>query len=153
MIAGLRIRCAVATDVGELARLRALMDIEDGVVEPAGFGEQFARWFERHSHRFTIVVAQSGDRLVGTVWLERVERVPRPGEVDPAALGYVTFAFVESVYRNQGVGTAMLGRLRAAAVEEGCAVLIVWPSERSIPLYRRSGFASPSELLEQRLSD
>ncbi len=29
-------------------------------------------------------------------------------------------------------------------------VLIVWPSERSVPLYRRSGFQSPTELLEAR---
>jgi GNAT superfamily N-acetyltransferase len=127
------------------------MDSEDGIAEPAGFHGQFARWFESHGHRFTIIVAEAGERLVGTVWLERIERVPRPSELDPAALGYVTFTFVESPHRNRGVGAAMLERLRAVAVESACAVLIVWPSERSIPLYQRSGFASAPDLLEQRL--
>lgn len=151
MIAGLQIRDAVASDVGELARLRALMDIEEGVAEPTGFRKEFARWFERHGHRFRICVASSGDRLVGTVWLERVERVPRPAEGRPCALGYVTFTFVERGHRNQGVGAAMLERLRAVALTEGYVALIVWPSDRSIPLYRRSGFASSHELLEHRL--
>ena len=151
-IARLRIRVATAADVEELARLRALMDSEEGVAEPPEFRRHFVRWFDRHGHRFTVFVAELGDRLVGTVWLQRVERVPRPGEIDPSALGYVTFMFVEEMYRNQGVGTAMLDGLLSAARAEGHQVLIVWPSDRSAPLYRRSGFASPAELLECRLT-
>jgi GNAT superfamily N-acetyltransferase len=152
MIADLQLRRAVPTDVNELARLRALMDIEDGVSEPTEFRAKFADWFERHGHKFIVFVAELTDRLVGTVWLERIERVPRPGEVDPAAIGYVTFAFVEKPYRNQGIGAAMLEQLHAAAHADRYEVLIVWPSDRSVPLYRRNDFAPPNELLEYRQS-
>lgn len=151
MTRGASVRIARDDDVAELARLRRLMDAEDGVaVEPA-FDDAFVAWFEAHGRSFTIVVAELDGRLIGTVWLEVVARVPRPSEVDPAPIGYVTFTFVEPEHRNEGVGAAMLARLRDIAIEQRCETLIVWPSERSATLYRRAGFDDPAELLEQVL--
>lgn len=145
------VRVAHDRDVAELARLRRLMDAEEGFEPGLTFDDDFARWFRTHGGAFTIVVAELDNRLIGTVWLELVERVPRPAEVDPAPVGYVTFTFVEPAHRNAGVGTAMLDALRRIAVEQRCETLIVWPSERSVSLYERAGFAPPGALLEQVL--
>ncbi|HUS61963.1 MAG TPA: GNAT family N-acetyltransferase [Acidimicrobiales bacterium] len=148
---GVSIRIADEADVRELARLRVLMDAEDGVEAEPEFEDAFADWFGAHGHSFTIVVAELDDRLIGTVWLELIERVPRPSEVDPAPVGYVTFTFVEPGHRNHGIGAAMLSFLRSTAVDRRCETVIVWPSQRSLPLYRRAGYDPPAELLEQVL--
>ena len=150
---GLTIRTATGVDAEGLARLRAHMDREDGVPGPDGFIEQFCRWFETNGDRFTVAVAEVDHGLVGTMWLQRVERVPRFGEVHAGALGYVTFAFVERDYRNRNIGQAMLDFLRSVAVADGFMSLIVWPSERSEQFYRRSGFQPPELFLEQVLDD
>ena len=102
------IRVATDGDVDQLAEVREEMDAEDGVPVPDGFRELFAEWYREHGSAFTIVVAQAEGRLIGTIWLERVERVPRPSEPRPAAVGYVTFTFVRAEYRNTCVGSGML---------------------------------------------
>src|SRR5262245_49856047 len=94
----------------------------------------------------------SADRVIGTIWLERVERVPRPGEPNPQPIGYVTFTFVESAHRNAGVGAALLAALATYAREHDFETLIVWPSDASVRLYERAGFLPPVELRELRLS-
>nr|WP_246562236.1 hypothetical protein [Kitasatospora kifunensis] len=43
----------------------------------------------------------------------------------------------------------MLDEVTHYAHARGLDTLIVWPSERSAPLYRRCGFEGPAELLEQ----
>jgi GNAT superfamily N-acetyltransferase len=63
----------------------------------------------------------------------------------------VTNFYVVPAHRDRGYGTALLEALRLHARDQGMSVLIVWPSERSAPLYRRAGFGPPVELLEARL--
>lgn len=145
------VRRATPGDLDELVRLRVLMDAEDGVAAESAFPATFRDWYAVYGDRFSIIVAELAGRLVGTVWLERVERVPRPSEVVAAALGYVTFTFVEVEHRNAGVGRRMLEFLRDEATAQRHETLIVWPSEKSVSLYHRAGFRPPNELLEQVL--
>ncbi|MEV6399413.1 GNAT family N-acetyltransferase [Streptomyces sp. NPDC051907] len=73
--------------------------------------------------------------------------MPEPyGDNNP--IGYVTNFFVTPSHRNQGAGSALLEALKEHARSAGLEGLIVWPSERSDPLYRRSGFQPSQELLE-----
>ncbi|GGS12709.1 hypothetical protein Snoj_37860 [Streptomyces nojiriensis] len=60
----------------------------------------------------------------------------------------VTNFFVTPPRRNGGIGSALLEALELHARSAGFDTLVVWPSDRSSPLYRRSGFRSPEELLE-----
>jgi ribosomal protein S18 acetylase RimI-like enzyme len=76
-----------------------------------------------------------------------VEKVPAPGEQSDE-LGYVTNTYVTPAYRNQGLGRALLNALEHYARDQRMDTLIVWPSQRSVSLYRRAGFSSPAELLE-----
>ncbi|MEU6764091.1 GNAT family N-acetyltransferase [Streptomyces sp. NPDC046853] len=61
--------------------------------------------------------------------------------------GYATNFYVTPSQRDQGTGSALLKALKQYARSAGFNTLIVWPSERSSPLWQRSGF-QPAEVLE-----
>ena len=138
-------------DVPELARLRwELYAEQDG--DPT---EPFEAYVERFSRFATSAlaskdwrawVARADDRLVGAMWLHTISRVPVPG-TRAGAIGYLTNVYVSPELRDAGLGTQMLDRTRAWCAEEGFSLVIVWPTERSRPFYRRGGFDRPDEPL------
>jgi GNAT superfamily N-acetyltransferase len=70
--------------------------------------------------------------------------MPRPGSPD-SRWGYVSNMFVLQGFRNRGVGSALLTAAIAAADGRRYARLVLSPSERSIPFYRRAGFIVPDD--------
>ncbi|OKJ05661.1 GNAT family N-acetyltransferase [Kitasatospora sp. CB01950] len=111
--------------------------------------EEAERWLRDRlgGGRWPAWVVEHDGEVCGHVFLHLVERVPEPyADNDP--LGYVTNFYVASPHRNRGAGAALLAAVRRYAEAEGLDTLIVRPSERSAPLYRRSGFRPPEELLE-----
>ena len=153
MITDVDVREADPADAPVLARLRWAFKQEEKAdrsdpVRPVSDAEDWIR--ERlASGRWRAWVVEDDGEVCGHVFLNVVERVPEPYE-DNTPLGYVTNFYVAPEYRNGGFGTALLEALRRHARDSDMEVLIVWPSERSAPLYRRSGFGSPAELLEAR---
>jgi GNAT superfamily N-acetyltransferase len=151
------IREAGPTDVDELARLRWQMTDEDGDALQAfdAFRPRFARAFERFSasRSWTVFVVEDRNergRLIGCLWLKRIERVPRPNR-DAVVMGYVTNVYVEPGARNRGLGTRLLAAARELAERERLAELFVWPSDDAVSLYRRAGYTPSRELLELEL--
>ncbi|POX38077.1 GNAT family N-acetyltransferase [Streptomyces sp. Ru73] len=149
-----RVRRARTADVPELARLRWAFKEEDhdgappATARPVREAEEWIR--ERLAGgRWPAWVAECGGEVCGHVFLHLVERVPEPYE-DNTPVGYVTNFYVVPSRRDRGLGTALLDALRLHARRAGTDVLIVWPSERSAPLYRRAGFRPSPELLEAR---
>jgi GNAT superfamily N-acetyltransferase len=96
-------------------------------------------------------IAEVDGQPGGHMFLCLVEKVPSPfpGSV---ALGYVTNFYVAPQLRNRGVGRALLDGVNRYARGPGLDTLIVWPSERSAPLYRRCGYSRPEELLERPIA-
>jgi len=140
------IRPAVTRDASDLARMRLALYSEHGperepldeyVARFAGFVHDVLA-----SDAWRVWVAELEGRVVGTMWLQLVERVPRPGE-DRGALpiGYLTNVFVEPDLRDGGLGSRMLEEILTWARARGVEELIVWPSERSYPFYERAGFS------------
>lgn len=74
------------------------------------------------------------------------DRMPRPGR-RPGGWGYLGNAFVLATQRNQGIGRLLLDAALAFAADHRFARVVLSPSERSIPFYRRAGFRSADELL------
>ncbi|MEU7497653.1 GNAT family N-acetyltransferase [Streptomyces griseofuscus] len=147
----LRVRPALPSDAPALAELRWAFKRE-GHEAPPDTARPLAeaeRWIRERlgGGRWLAWVAEAGGEIRGHVFLALVERVPEPF-ADNNSLGYVTNFFVEPPYRNQGAGTALLDALTSYARGAKLETLIVWPSERSDPLYRRSGFQPSAELLE-----
>lgn len=151
---GVRIRRAASADAAELARLRWAMTAEEGRAAEAlhDFTRRFVPFAEAaiDGDRWVVVVAETDGGLVGDAWLALVDRVPRPAR-EAVRIGYLTNVYVLPERRDQGVGSAILDAVRGIARDADCEVVIVWPSERSVPLYRRAGFAPPVELLELHL--
>lgn len=134
-------------DVAALARLRRAWGEESG--DPGGedgFDERFAEWFRAESgHRLTWLAHADG-APVGMLNLLEFRRMPRPGR-PPTCWGYVANVFVLAAHRNAGLGSRLVTAAIAEARDRGYARLVLSPSERAEPLYRRFGFRDADELL------
>ncbi|MFG2776221.1 GNAT family N-acetyltransferase [Streptomyces sp. NPDC048350] len=146
------VRSARPTDARALAELRWTFKQGDHEGQPPGHArplEEAEHWIRGRlsdGHWLAWVVETEGE-ICGHVFLCLVERMPEPyGDNNP--VGYVTNFFVMPAQRNKGAGSALLEALKQHSLSAGLEGLIVWPSERSTPLYRRSGFQPPEELLE-----
>jgi GNAT superfamily N-acetyltransferase len=140
---------ATIDDIPELARLRwQLYSEQDGDVAetPDAYRERFAGFARSAltSDEWRTWVARDGDRLVAAMWLLTVPRVPVPGK-RAGAIGYLTNVYVAPEHRNAGLGALLLDRVRSWSREQGFSLVIVWPTERSRPFYRRGDFDRPDE--------
>ena len=142
------IRQATVQDAQALARLRW------------DFSDQTGQRFETFAHEFdvflqqaltssqwTIWVAEDRGKLQANIYIQLVQKVPRPGR--PLAYwGYVTNVYVEPFARNHGIGSQMLRTIRQWAQSQHIEFFVVWPSEESVWFYRRNGFVPNEEILE-----
>jgi GNAT superfamily N-acetyltransferase len=146
------VRPARPADAGPLAALRWAFKHEDHAGRrpaPVGPPAEAVQWIrDRLDHGTWLAwVAESDGEVFGQVFLHLVEKVPEPYG-DNAPLGYVTNFYVTPSRRNGGAGSALLTAVARYARSAPLDTLVVWPSERSEPLYRRHGFRPPEELLE-----
>lgn len=141
------IRRAADGDLAAITWLRREWTREQyGAPGDPGFEERFAGWFAQESSRRVTWVAETGDRLVGMMNLAVFERMPRPGRT-PSRWGYLGNAFVLAAYRNQGIGRQLLNAVLGYAHEKAFARVVLSPTGRAIPFYRRAGFGPAEELL------
>ena len=141
------IRRADYADLGAIVRLRREWTLEqDGEHSDPTFEERFAAWFARESARRITWLAEVDGRPVGMVNLTVFERMPRPGRA-PSRWGYLGNAFVLAGYRNQGIGRQLVQALLGYADQHAFARVVLSPTDRSIPFYRRAGFGPADELL------
>lgn len=71
-------------------------------------------------------------------------RMPRPGRPD-SRWGYVGNMFVREGFRSRGIGSTLLATVVAAADQRAYARLVLSPSERAVPFFRRAGFVVPDD--------
>jgi GNAT superfamily N-acetyltransferase len=91
------------------------------------------------SGQMTVWIAESDGEIIANMFVEQIVKVPKPSKLDDR-FGYVTNVHARETYRNQGIGSELLKRLQAWALEQDMEFLVVWPSERSVPFYQRAGF-------------
>ena len=138
----MEIRVAAGVDAAAIARLRALWL---GGQEP-GFAARMADWLAAEGERRTTWLAILEGEPVGMASLLEYRRMPRPGRPD-SRWGYVGNMFVERDLRGRGIGSALLDAVIAASDERGYVRLVLAPSERALPFYRRAGFDAAGERL------
>jgi len=51
-------------------------------------------------------------------------------------------------YRNKGVGSALIERVKDWCSEQNAEELIVWLSEQSVSFYKRAGFKCKNDVME-----
>lgn len=146
------IRRANAGDVAELARLRWAMTVEmnEATDHPATFTQRFGGFAARAlaGNQWAVFVAERDRALLGMVWVQLVDRVPRPNAT-PATYAYITSVFVEQTERNAGLGRSILDAALAWIAAQDAEMTVLWPSERSGRFYERAGFG-PSDAFTRR---
>jgi GNAT superfamily N-acetyltransferase len=96
-------------------------------------------------------VAESAGRIVGTVWLQLIEKLPNP-VAEAEYHGYISNLYVDPGRRGAGLGSGLLDTCVQFCVHHAVDAILLWPTARSRPLYERHGFAVRQDLFERRLS-
>jgi GNAT superfamily N-acetyltransferase len=144
------IRRATPDDARELAGLR--YEFRTSLRPPAESSESFLQrctaWMQERlaGPSWLCWVAESGGAIVGHVWLDIMEKIPNPGPEDELH-GYITNAYVQDALRNQGIGGRLLEAALTYCREKRVDSVILWPTERSRPLYERHGFAEAENVM------
>jgi GNAT superfamily N-acetyltransferase len=122
-----------------IAQLRSLWT---NVPSDPEFEQRLAEWLAAEEDRRTTWLAWLGSQAVGMASLFEYRRMPRPGRSD-SRWGYLSNMFVCEESRNQGIGSALLAAIIAAADKRDYARLVLSPSEAAVAFYKRAGFAVP----------
>jgi GNAT superfamily N-acetyltransferase len=151
------LRRAVAADARELARLRYRFraELAPAIEEESDFVERCARWMASRLAAGSVWrcwVAERERRIVAQIWVEIFEKLPNPaGERERHA--YLTNFFVAPELRNGGLGRRMLAQAIEWCAGEGVDAVLLRPSDRSRPFYRRAGFDATDEYFSLSLKD
>lgn len=101
------------------------------------------------SNRWFIWIAEVEETIVSHIYLELIDKVPRPGrKTNPFV--YMTNVYTLPVYRGQEIGSHMMRKIKEWSEFNEYEFIIVWPSEWSVNFYERNGFrhcAEPMELI------
>jgi len=146
------IRPATASDAGRLAGLRYVFRSSFGPVREseAEFVGRCKLWMQRQlreGNAWHCWVAQRNGALSGNVWIQIIEKVPNPTE-EPETHAYLTNFYVTEDVRGNGVGSMLLSAALEWCRDRQVHSVILWPTEKSRPLYLRYGFTAPDDLLE-----
>jgi GNAT superfamily N-acetyltransferase len=140
-------------DAAALARLRFAFraDLEAPAEPEAVFLERCLPWMAARlgSGPWRCWVVQVGGELVGSVWLQLLEKLPNP-VAEPEWHGYISSLFVLPEARGRGLGSRLLAAALGECDRWGCDAVLLWPTPRSRSLYLRHGFAVREDLLERR---
>jgi predicted N-acetyltransferase YhbS len=151
MLDGITVRQVSTEDVEALAFLRFRFAEESnrrGDQSLEDFVAHFSAFLREAlaTGRWTSVVADDGGIIVGHAFLEIMDKLPVPGRPN-RRMGYVTNVYVEPRLRNSGVGTEVLRKIIELGQDMRLESIVLWPTPRSVPFYRRAGF-EPTNALE-----
>jgi ribosomal protein S18 acetylase RimI-like enzyme len=94
-------------------------------------------------------IAEDDHRAVGQVWLQIFSKLPNPNG-EGRFHAYLSNLYVRPAARG-GVGTKLLDAALAYAKASGVDRVLLWPSDRSVPLYARRGFRREGGVMELTL--
>ncbi len=110
------------------------------------FESAFDLWWSREHDRRLTWLALRDEQPVGMLNMLVFERMPMPGRLS-SRWGYVANVFTLPAERDRGIGTQLLAACTSYADDEGFVRLVLNPTERSVPLYERAGFAPATDLM------
>jgi RimJ/RimL family protein N-acetyltransferase len=92
-------------------------------------------------------IAEDKDVIISNIYISRIRKVPKPQKLFEE-IGYVTNVHTKAEFRNKGIGTELLKKVKQWALDNKMELLFVWPSERAISFYERQGFSMQNEIME-----
>ena len=145
-----QLRRATANDSTTLAKLRhTFRTISDQDLESeADFIARCSEWMAQRLNQelWRCWVIEKDDEIVGALWLQIIEKIPNP-TAEPEFHAYITNVFVKESLRGAGLGSQLLTEALTFCKNYPVHSIILWPSEKSRPLYERHGFSVKSKLL------
>ncbi|WP_203287921.1 GNAT family N-acetyltransferase [Metabacillus sp. cB07] len=149
----MKLRFAEEKDIDQLIKMRWDVTIEhDESKANSSFPdfEKECRIFLEYAikgDRWMIWVAEENEKLVSHIYIELIEKVPRPGRIT-YPFAFMTNVYTIPEYRNKGIGSRMLSSINQWIKENKCEFVIVWPSDDSIGYYKKNGYAHCVEAME-----
>lgn len=152
----MKVRLAEREDIDQLIRMRWDFSIEHNSEiktvpeEYAVFEAECQAFFNRafDGDKWVFWVAETDGVVVSHIFLERIEKVPRPGRVTRPFL-YMTNVYTKPEFRGKGVGSQLLSAVNEWAEQDKNEFIIVWPSDEGVPFYERNGYTRCVEPLEK----
>ena len=149
------IRPATEADAPRLAELRYEFRAPraPNTESREAFVNRCTEWMRRRlaNDTWRCWVALNGDTVVGHVWLQLIEKIPNP-IAEAEWHGYITNMYVREKERG-GVGGALMDAVLAWCRTREIDYVILWPTERSRPLYARKGFAVTATIMARGFQD
>lgn len=138
-------------DVRRLAGLRWEWRLDRGERPPhpqERFERDFAEWCRSHDgvHRAFLALGSDGSAH-GMAWYGTYDRVPGP-EHWLRRSGAIQSVYVTPSERGGGTGGRLIDAVLDAAAAEGLDRLLLHPTEESVGLYQRHGFAARDRAME-----
>ncbi|HJQ20505.1 MAG TPA: GNAT family N-acetyltransferase [Gemmatimonadaceae bacterium] len=149
------IRHATEADAGALARLRYEFRAE--LIAPqeerAAFIRRAADWMTHalRDGQWLCWIAEDDTGIIGSLWLYRIPKIPNPNG-NPEEHAYVSSFCVCANARNRGIGSMLLADALAFCEVRRIDSVILWPTERSRPLYLRHGFRVSTGMLDKPIA-
>lgn len=151
----MNIRLATREDIDQLIRMRwdfTLEDYPEMVQDSDGyesFEEECGAFLEQAitGERWHIWIAEDDGQVISHMYLELIEKVPRPGRIT-RPFAYMTNVYTVPAWRGKGVGGKLLSQINAWVKDNDYEFVIVWPSEEGTEFYKRYGYAQCQEPLE-----
>src|SRR5712692_8582757 len=146
------IRLATVSDAPMLARFRyvfrsSLSSVNENEED---FVQRCSSWMQerlRAESLWKCWVAELDHVPIGHLWLQIIEKIPNP-TIEPERHAYFTNFYVREDARGSGIGSMMLSAAMDWIRTHDVDAVILWPTERSRPLYLRHGFAVRPYLME-----
>ncbi|WP_243299966.1 GNAT family N-acetyltransferase [Bacillus litorisediminis] len=149
----MNIRLAEAKDIKQLIKMRWDNTIEfDKSKKNESYGD-----FEKecqiflenalNSGQWFIWVAEENEKIVSHIYLESIQKVPRPGRIT-YPFAYMTNVYTIPEYRNKGIGSKVLSSINKWIKENHYEFVIVWPSDEAINYYKKNGYVHCTEPME-----
>ncbi|MFS1512212.1 GNAT family N-acetyltransferase [Chengkuizengella sp. SCS-71B] len=147
------IRLAEAKDIEQLIKMRwdSTIEVDESKKNESydDFEKECQIFLENalNSSQWYIWVAVEKDTILSHIYIELIQKVPRPGRTtNPFA--YMTNVYTVPEYRNIGVGSKVLDSINKWIKKNNYEFVIVWPSDEAINYYKKNGYVHCSEPME-----
>lgn len=158
MIKGMKpmtIRLAEHKDIDQLIKMRwdftlehnPSVDVSEESYE--AFAKECKAFLEDaiNSGTWFIWVAEKNGNILSHIYIELIQKVPRPGRVTHP-FAYMTNVYTLESYRSKGTGSRLLATINEWIKNKKYEFVIVWPSEDSVNFYNRNGYKHCTEPME-----
>ncbi|KYD11270.1 N-acetyltransferase [Heyndrickxia sporothermodurans] len=149
----MNIRLAEEIDIKQLIRMRWDFTIEHDESKKdesfADFEKECQAFLENalNNGQWFIWVAEESGKIVSHIYIELIQKVPRPGRIT-YPFAYMTNVYTVPDFRNKGIGSKLLATINKWIKENNYEFVIVWPSDDAINYYKKNGYVHCTEPME-----